>query len=95
MGYKRLQTLGDLSRHGMLLRVQCQNPRCRRMVFYRAADLSALYGRDRHVKDLRFACSECGLRMVLATPAPPEDAGLPSTRPKPIVEVPGKGSRNT
>lgn len=59
MGDRRIETLGDLvhyyPRAGIALR--CNG--CGRIGRYLASDVSAVHGRHRFVRDLRFRCDEC------------------------------------
>lgn len=83
-------TLGEL-RGRMLLRVQCLNPKCRRLVFFRGKDVANFFGEEKRLDELRFVCSQCRRRMVRLSAARPEEAGLPSGELKAVVEIPGRG----
>lgn len=64
MGQRRLDTLGDISRYGLLVLFRC---RCGRETRYEPLDLVKMLGSSGlSLADLRGRCSGCGKRGVRA-----------------------------
>jgi hypothetical protein len=59
-----IDTLGKASRHGMVVRVECD---CGNLAYFRAADLAAQAGAGRDPRSLRFRCTCCKPRPVTVT----------------------------
>ncbi|MGF7211616.1 hypothetical protein GGE65_006238 [Skermanella aerolata] len=64
MANQKLDTLGDLSRHGLLVLFRC--PGCGRESRFEPRDMILTIGLSRTIRDIRGACSWCGRRGVRA-----------------------------
>lgn len=65
MGQRRLDTLGDIGRHGLRILFRC--PACGRETRCEALDVVRMIGASgRGVADLRGRCTGCGARGVRA-----------------------------
>ena len=66
MGQRRLDTLGDISRHGLRLLFRCS---CGRETRYEPMDVAKMTGNSgRELADIRgrcTACGRCGVRPVI------------------------------
>lgn len=60
MGTKRLDTLGELARHGVNIPVLCR--KCRRFVEVSPSPLALRFGWGRWPEDVPWRCSACGAR---------------------------------
>ncbi len=86
MGAKRLDRLGDLARHDLLVRFTCLNPNCRRVALYEPTALIACYGHDIVISMLNLPCVRCGGTRIVARGAPRITPPPAPIRPEPVHE---------
>jgi hypothetical protein len=61
-----IRTLGEASRHGMIIRAECA--RCRKTADFLASDLAHVYGYGREFSSIPFRCDLCGDRPTSVLP---------------------------
>jgi hypothetical protein len=75
MGSRRLDTLGDIARHHLLVQFRCP---CGRETRYAPSDIIKMIGSSgRAVSGLKGTCSACGRRGIRATIDPISVADAP------------------
>lgn len=72
---RTIRTIGQASRHGMMVKVECRH--CERAANFFASDLAGIYGEGRGISSLRFACSVCASTDSKAIPYEPDLSRTP------------------
>lgn len=70
-----LRTIGQATRHGMLLRVEC---RCRATAYFMAVDVQMVTGPGRGIQEVRFGRRRCPLRPAKVVPFEVDRDRLPA-----------------